>query len=219
MPQGKRLETRGYQGETLPLSLWEQPAQTEHLALVFPGFGYHADLPVLYYPALQLYASGADVLRLEYRYFERPGFLRLPEAELDRALGADASAVLETGLKNHAYTHITLVGKSLGTLAMAALLDRQPDLSSAACVWLTPVLDNHNLLRQLRQGHNPGLLAIGTADHYYNPTILDPLKSRANLRCLAFLRADHSLEVDGDAQAAVNIIAEILPTIAALIGA
>jgi pimeloyl-ACP methyl ester carboxylesterase len=217
MPQGKHLETRGHHGDVLPLSLWEQPAQTNHLALVFPGFGYHADLPVLYYPALQLYASGADVLRLEYRYNDQPGFLRQSDAALDRTLGEDAAAVLETGLKNQAYTRFTLLGKSLGTLAMAALLDRKPDLSNAACIWLTPVLDNPNLIRQLQRGNNPGLLAIGTADHYYDPEILNPLKARPNLRYLTFPGADHSLEVTGNAIAAVHFMTELLTAIAALI--
>jgi pimeloyl-ACP methyl ester carboxylesterase len=215
MPQGKPLETIGYRGNRLPLSLWEQPGEAQTLAVVFPGLGYHADLPVLYYPALALYANGADVLRLEYRYNEQPGFMRQPDAELNAWLGADAAAVLNLGLQRRKYTRITLVGKSLGTMAMAALFEQAGAVDGADCLWLTPVLTNPGVRRQIEARENPGLVAIGEADPYYDPGMIARLKGKPNLRCLVFPGADHSLEVSGDALAAVHIIEQLLETIGA----
>lgn len=217
MPQGKRVETQGFQNNTLPLSFWQQPQPTGHLALVFPGLGYHTDLPVLYYPALQLYATGADVLRLRFHYDLVSGFMQQPDAAMLRWLAADAAAVLDFGLRQHGYTQITLIGKSLGTIALAGLLASRSDLDRAACLWLTPILSNASVRMQLQQSANPGLVAIGTADPYYDPAIVDKLGKQSNLRCLVLPGADHSLETPGDALAAVRAMEKLVEGIAALI--
>ncbi|HEY3343666.1 MAG TPA: alpha/beta family hydrolase [Anaerolineaceae bacterium] len=216
MPLGKHLETRGYRGSRLPLSLWEQPQPAETLTVVFPGLGYHTDLPVLYYPALALFGSGADVLRLEFRYNEQPGFSRQTDEELSAWLAADAAAVLDLGLERHAYTRIALIGKSLGTVTMAAILDHIPTLDSAACLWLTPVLTNPAVRQQIDASENPGLVAIGDADPYYDPALVGRLKNKPNLRCLVFPGADHSLEVAGDALADVHIMDHLVQAVIAL---
>jgi predicted alpha/beta-hydrolase family hydrolase len=215
MPQGKRDETPGYRNNPLPLSVWEQPEAAEALALVFPGLGYHADLPVLYYAALQLYSAGADVLRLRFHYDQQPGFMQQPDETIAAWLEADAAAVLAYGQKRRAGAQITLIGKSLGTIALAGLLAHQPDLSHARCLWLTPVLTNPLVIRELREAVNPGLVVIGSADPYYSAELVDELAKKSNLRWRIIPGADHALEIPGDALASVRAMEKMVEGIQA----
>jgi predicted alpha/beta-hydrolase family hydrolase len=218
MPQGKQDEIQGYRNNALPISVWEQPNQADLAALVFPGLGYHADLPVLYYAALQLYSMGADVLRLRFPYDQQPGFMQQPDQAIVDWLRTDASAILDYAQHRHAYAQTTLIGKSLGTIALAALLAHRADLSQAACLWLTPVLTNPLVVRQLRETSIPGLVVIGSADPYYNVALVDELARKPNLRCVVIPGADHGLEIAGDALASVQAMGKMVEGIQALIG-
>lgn len=217
MPARKMIETEGYQGARLPLTLWEHAGKTSRLAVIFPGVGYHADLPVLYYPAMQLFAAGMDVLRLEFRYSDIPGFFQLPDDEIYARLNADGRAAIKTGLSGKQYERLILAGKSLGTMTAAALLEQEPVLPVSLCLWLTPILGDRRIRRQLETNPLPGLVAIGTADHYYDPAVLSRLQARSNLRILEFPGADHSLEVEGDAIRSVENIRDLLGGIESLI--
>jgi predicted alpha/beta-hydrolase family hydrolase len=218
MPQGKQDEIKGYRNNSLPISIWEQPNPADHLALVFPGLGYHADLPVLYYAALQLFALGADVLRLRFPYDQQPGFMQQPDQDIVDWLRADAAAVLDYGRGRKTYPRTTLIGKSLGTIALAALLADRADLSDAACQWLTPVLTNPLVVRQLHETANPGLVVIGSADSFYNAALVDEFSRKPNLRCVVIPGADHALEISGDALASVRAIEKMVEGIQAIIG-
>ena len=216
MPLPKQNEVKGYNGEILPWTLWEQPSGSAVLAVVFPGFGYNADLPVLYYPALQLFSSGADVARLEKRYNEVHGFMDQPDGEQDRWLAADAGAVLSASLGRRKYQRVILVGKSLGTISAALCLQNRPDLPRVSCAWLTPVLSHPLVWRELAEGAVPGIVAIGTRDHFFDPHKINQLKTRPNLSCLVFPEADHSLEKDGDVTASIQYIQELTAAVAKL---
>ena len=214
MPIAKHHEAQGYDQKPLPWGLWENTRGSDHLALVFPGYGYHADLPVLYYPALQFFSTGADVARLEKRYNEVRGFMDLPDGEQDAWIAADAAAMISECLKRGKYNRLTLVGKSLGTISMAQNLETLLHLERVACIWLTPVLTHPAVVRQLKEASLPGIFAVGTDDQFYDPELVSQLKARQNLTCLVFRGADHSLEVKGDVPATIRCMEELVDTIA-----
>src|SRR5215210_1072785 len=62
------LDIRGHRGDAVPNTFFAQDSETHHLAVVFPGLGYTAHMPVLYYPRRLLLERGADVLLVEYDY-------------------------------------------------------------------------------------------------------------------------------------------------------
>ena len=116
-----KLELQGYKGAVDNL-FFRQEADTDHLAVLFPGRGYTTQGPVLYYPGALLRNRGADVLNVDYAYDKRSDFDELSEEEQTAWLKADGKAALDAALSQRDYRHLTLVGKSLGTLVLALLL-------------------------------------------------------------------------------------------------
>jgi predicted alpha/beta-hydrolase family hydrolase len=211
------LSVTGYRDEAVPNTFLRQDGATEHLAILLPGIAYPCDLPLLYYPARLLAARGADVLRVEYAYNRRPDFAALANAGQAEWLYADTAAACRAGLAQRAYRQITLVGKSLGTLAMGHLLTAQPELAGARAVWLTPLLRLDHLRAQIAQWSGPSLFVIGTADPHYDQTALAEVQAATNGAAVVVADADHSLEIAGDVVRSLQAMIEVVQAIQQLV--
>jgi hypothetical protein len=214
MPSFSSLPISGYREQPLANTFVRQDAGTLHLGIVFPGLGYSSSMPVCYYPGLVLREMGADLLNVEYAY-TRTNFSSLSNEEQLRWLLADAQAAVEVGLRQRGYTRITLVGKSLGTLAVAALLENRADLPVSACIWLTPVLTSPLVRQKIAAGHPDmrSMLAIGSADSFYRPEWIAALQPGLTRPALILPSADHSLEVPGDPLASLHAMQRLVEEI------
>lgn len=217
MPTTSTLTIPGHQNHPVPNEFLRQDPATDHLAALLPGFAYTCDMPLFYYAETLLLAAGADLLRVEYGYHRRPGYRNLPPSEQRAWLFDDATAALRTALSQRSYQNLTLVGKSLGTLAMGNLLSHPFLPLTIRAVWLTPLLDDDTLYRQIRAHHGPSLIAIGTADPAYNPSLLAVLQQQPNMEIVTIDRADHSLDIPADTPASVQAINEIVRALHALL--
>ncbi|MBN2007020.1 MAG: hypothetical protein JXA21_26960 [Anaerolineae bacterium] len=207
------LDIKGYEGAPVPHTFIRQ-ATTEHLAILFPGLGYRATMPVLYYPEQLLIENGADVLRVEYAYDQHAEFKTRSDDERQRWFMSDAVAAAEAGLAQRHYTQITLIGKSIGTQALGQLLETRPAFHSARYVWLTPLLRNARLCEQIRQGKPRSLFVIGTADSHYNPATLAELERATNGQSVVIEDANHGLEIAGDLHKSLHVIKTLLHALA-----
>ncbi len=203
------LDIKGYGGNSVPHTFIRQ-TETDHLAILFPGLGYRATMPVLYYPERLLVESGADVLRAEFAYDRLAGYKTRPDDERQRWFQADVTAACEAGLAQRSYAHITLIGKSMGTQALGYLLETQPLLRSARYVWLTPLLRNARLCAQIRLGKPCSLFVIGAADPHYDPAVLAELERETGGQSVVVEGADHSLEIVGDLHKSLHVIKTLL---------
>jgi hypothetical protein len=207
------LDIRGYDGEPVP-NTFMTSGESRHLAILFPGLSYACMMPVLFYPWKLLLAMGADLLMVEYDY-ARPDRAGESRETMAARLTADVSAAAAAGLAAGSYERTTLVGKSLGTLAMAHLLGAEPRLPSADCVWLTPLLRDERLRARITGVRPRSLFAIGTADAEYNPAVLGELRDATGGELLIFEGADHGLGVAGDVMTSIEYLAELVRRIAA----
>jgi hypothetical protein len=155
-----------------------------------------------------LFEQGADVLRVDYAYY-RTNFMEQPEHEQGKWISADVLAACEAGLAQRSYKKITLVGKSLGTLAMGHLLaDRR--FEKAICVWLTPLLTVDWLCSRIEQVRPRSLFVIGTADQFYQPEILKRLENVTHGVALVIEGANHALEIPGDIPKSLTMLNQIV---------
>jgi pimeloyl-ACP methyl ester carboxylesterase len=185
-----------------------QAKQTGHLCVILPGYRHTADMPDLHYPGQILLAQGADLLRIEYAY-PKTDFITRPNQEQSDWIRKDVLAACTAGMKKRSYRKITLIGKSLGTLAMAHLLD-DPRFAAASCVWSTPILASGWLCAQIKKHRPRSLFIIGTADPYYLPAILEELIEATKGKLLVLEGADHSLEIPDDVEGSLSALHQIV---------
>jgi hypothetical protein len=210
------LDIKGYGDQPVPNTFFFQDQETQHLAIVFPGFAYTADMPVLYYPGRLLVQRGADLLQVKYAY-NQPALRAISGAERAARLGQDITAACEAGLAQRAYEQITLVGKSIGTLAMGHLVTADARFRDAQCIWLTPLLTNGELRVQTTQGKQRGLFVLGTDDRYYDPTHLAEVVEATNGQSVVIEGADHSLEMAGDVVQSLRAMERVMRAIEAFL--
>lgn len=203
------LAIAGYNGRPLANRFFRQDGESDWLALVLPGMGYTAAMPLLFYPTNLLLALGADVLQVQYDLDREPAYQQAAAQERRRWLSEDATAAYAIGRAQRAYRRLTLIGKSIGTLAMTDLLPQTP-AAGTHCVWLTPLLTTPELRAAIAAHPRPSLYAIGTADPYYQPALLDELRLATNGEALVFEGADHGLMLSGDIEGAIAIMGRLI---------
>lgn len=190
------LDVTGYQGQPVLNTFIAHPEPARHLGIVLPGYRYPADMPPLHYAGRVLLDQGADLLRVEYAYY-RTSFQQQPESTQDEWIASDVFAACEAGLSQRSYEEVTLIGKSLGTIAMGHLLsDRR--FQNATCIWLTPILTLEWLCSRIEQLRPRSLFVIGTADPFYRPDVLRQLQQATHGQVAVLEGVDHSLEISGD---------------------
>jgi hypothetical protein len=211
------LEIIGYCGLAVPNSIVRTGGKARHLAVVFPGLRYSTSMPGCYYPALAMLAKGADVLNVDYEY-ANPGFQELPPREQSRWIAADASAAVQAARAQGKYESITLIGKSLGTIALGQLLAADPPLPDADFIWLTPVLKSPPVHQAMMSRRHHGLIVIGTADTQYDESLLAEAVQSTGGESLVLPGVDHGLEIPGDALGSIQAVETIVRKINDFIG-
>ncbi|HSL46155.1 MAG TPA: alpha/beta family hydrolase [Anaerolineales bacterium] len=202
------LDVVGYQNQQVPATFIAHPNPANHLGIILPGYRYAAEMPPLHYAGRVLLNQGADLLRVEYAYY-RTDFQQRPEHEQDKWISSDVLAACEAGLARRQYEKITLVGKSLGTIAMGHLLS-DSRFQKATCVWLTPILTVEWLCSRIEQLHPRSLFVIGTADQFYKPDLLKQLQHATHGQVVVLEGVDHSLELPGDIPQSLRILDQIV---------
>lgn len=213
----KSLSISDYHGAPLSNTFMQQEQAARQLAVVLPGQGYTAHMPVLYYPTRLLVSRGADVLCVEYDYYRKPAFGKASGVERDRWLFADAMAALEGGLAQRSYEQVILVGKSLGTLAMGYLIAADARLAQAPCIWLTPLVRDETLRQQIAQAKPRSLFVIGTADSHYDPAGLAEVVEATRGQRLVIEGANHGLEITNNVPESIRAMERVVQAVAAFL--
>ena len=182
---------------------------TQHVALVFPGRRYGPEMPLLHYPAQVLRERGADVHVIDY-----PQFLVSADAPdqqtWERATELITRAVAEAVA---GASQVTLLAKSLGTRAIARLPDGLlPDSVHAA--WLTPIFTDAATAKAAAAKTWRSLYVYGTADPSCDEAVLREIVAVTGGTVLSVDRADHGLEVEGDAVASVDALLRVVRAVA-----
>jgi predicted alpha/beta-hydrolase family hydrolase len=202
------LTFQGFGGKPVPNLFLRQAKAATTLAVLYPGLNYTCDMPLLYYPANLLLQHGADVLEVKADY-NQPAFQALPGDERLRWAYADASAALQAGRAQRQYNQVVLIGKSIGTLAMAALISAG-QVDGAILIWLTPLLHQPVLVQAATGYQGPALFVVGTADSTYDAGELERIRSATQAEAIFVEGGDHRLEVEGELYLSLHRMEEIL---------
>jgi hypothetical protein len=196
----------------IPNLFFQQEVKATTLAVLLPGLNYTCDMPLLYYSTRLLEQHGADVLQLHADYTTGDFQAASPLERLQR-LSGDAQALLEDGLDRQSYTRLVLVGKSIGTLALASLM-ASPTATNAVTIWLTPLLGQPWLVEAAMKTNSPALFVAGTADSTFDAATLKRIQEGCGAEAILVEGANHSLEIPGDPLRSIQKMGEIMQGLA-----
>lgn len=208
--QETTLMITGYRDAPVPNRFFRHDGEVSHLAIVLPGYGYNCDMPLLYFTVSHLLDQGVEVLQVDYNYSHLPEYRALDTEERQNWLVADVTAACGAALAQREYQRITVIGKSLGTRAMAHLLATNEALHNAATVWFTPPWHEEPIRQALLAARQPALVVIGTADPHFDTDIAAEVRQAIDGELIVITDAEHGLEVTGDVVRSVQAIEQAM---------
>ncbi|MGY5853411.1 MAG: hypothetical protein RTU92_07605 [Candidatus Thorarchaeota archaeon] len=208
-----KLDIRGYEGRPIPNTFYKQEKSTNQTALIFPGFGYTTQMPLLFYSIRVIIERGANVLSIEQNYSRHEEFLtRMQEGRVEWLFG-DAVGVYEGVVENNYGDVQFMVGKSLGTRVLGYLLTNYDELSKAKVVWLTPLIRDEVVLQRMQEHTAESLLIIGTADPHYDESIIRTLEDDHHFKSLIIENGNHGLQVPEGVHGSVRALTKVVESI------
>ena len=183
---------------SIPNTYFRQEQKIDHLSLILPGLNYTCDMPLLYYSTQVMLAAGADVLQVKYDYTQTQRNQASSLKERFSQMEEDVTQIAQVALRQRDYQHLTLIGKSLGTLAIPYLLGADLPVQPQTCIFLTPILNELLSALPLIQQSAHTFYVIGTQDHYYDPDLITQYRTENPDNFMIIKGANHSLEIPGE---------------------
>jgi hypothetical protein len=167
-------------------------------AVVLPGVAYFSQAPLLWFAREAAQAGGWSVLELT----ERAPRDEEPFAWMgDRAARALDAAEADT---------VVVIGKSLASVAAPLVAER-----GLPAVWLTPLLNRTEVVGALEAGAAPALLVGTPADPTWGEGTVPEARS---LEVMELEGLDHSLQVDCDPLASLDVLRRVTERIGEFLG-
>lgn len=210
MPQITTLSNKNDTSFQVPNTFFKQETETDHLALILPGLNYTCDMPLLYYSTQVMLGAGADVVQVKYDYTEKTMGKSVSLPEKVALLQKDVTKIASVALEQGKHQRLTVIGKSLGTLGIACLLEAGFPVKPQTCIFLTPILQQMEpALDLIRQCSNT-FYVIGTIDPYYDPGLIVKFRTTQPDNFLIIEGVNHSLELPGDAIHSLAVLDNIV---------
>ncbi len=206
------LDVNGHANAALPNRFLKQIGESRALAVLLPGLNYSCDNPLLYYTTNICIAHSIDVLQLWANY-NAAEFQSLSEPDQLHWLVGDAAALIAAGRAQRSYTRLILVGKSIGTLTLGALLGDTDAYQDPHAIWFTPLIRFPVVVRGMLRSSKNSLFLAGSADRSFNTNLLGNTRHFLFHQHLIIDGADHSLQIPGDLSRSLDVMKQIVATI------
>ncbi len=163
---------------------------------MLPGVGYRLENPIFYFVRQLLIDHGYQIAAVDYAYDKVESFRDFSFEEIMQILDDDATSIGEALNQLPDHNSKLVVGKSLGTVLMANLLD-QGFTSNAQLAWLTPSSKVPQVPNNIQKHAASSFVCIGTADKGYDKAVYQSFeKAGATVTILDDLA--HVLECEDD---------------------
>jgi hypothetical protein len=181
---------------------------SDHVAIFLPGAGYRHAHPLLWFARQALRQVGATEVLVEYE----------PVSSLEDLLEpahpffAGVREVVAGALAEHAPERVTLVGKSLGTIALGEIA-RSGLVPEADAVWLTPIWEHDPTFESARACAWRSLYAVGTSDPTFRPDRHHSLGGAT----VVVDGGDHALQIEHDVAASLAALTRVVSAVYELV--
>ena len=179
-------------------------------AVIFPGIGYHADRPLLYYAAKLAGAAGYEIIKISYPYWEAD-LLKAGKEELkefaEACVKAAVSAIKENGIS--ADDELLFISKSIGTSVAAACAHFFD--TKIRHIYFTPLEETFEFVYP-----GSGIAFNGTKDSWADCERIKSLCKEKDITLTTVEGANHSIET-GEVIADIDNLKKIMEQVAAFI--
>ena len=183
------------------------------LAIFFPGIGYHADKPLLYYSRKLAGEAGYEQIVLKYDY--QAGNIRGNKAKMEaafHALYAQAEAQL-ADVDFSSYEEMLFVSKSVGTIIASAYAQKLEEAGTKAelrHILYTPLEATYTFVPK------HAVAFIGTADPWSDVPAVIRMSEAQGVPMHVYENANHSLETS-DTMQNLKILQDVMEKTKAII--
>lgn len=202
---------KGYQDQPINYTQVLSQDQTRKLAIFLPGIGYTAKSPLFHYTERLLLEQEYDILRINYDY-TNPLYDSFTVSEIEEAVKIDVKRVIDQTLKGSIYEKFFIVGKSIGTVALANELERAA-FKEAKVVWLTPLIKYKRVFDAIKDSSNPSLCFIGDKDHYFDRDRMEELQQNPQLDSHILPDVNHGMDCAGDPIKSIDVLKQVITDI------
>ncbi|MFO7837376.1 MAG: alpha/beta family hydrolase [Candidatus Thorarchaeota archaeon] len=186
---------------------------TNRYAITFPGRGYTTQAPLLYYTNRFLLYRGINVLNINYDYMDNEAFETKSQEEKMEWLKNDVVAAYTAAQNQLDEQLCCLVGKSLGTIALAYILEESSSARDAKFIWHTPLILLPEIRRALNDYTPDSLFLIGTKDPYYDENVLSELIDSTGGESLVIESANHGMEVSTNPLELLEVMERVIQSL------
>lgn len=195
----------GKNGIPVPYSYLQPDSSSDTLVILLPGYGYTNDSPMFRYTTGLCIENGLNVLEVNYHYRDE----RYDSVDVNKAIVDDVRLVIDQILHTDSVRKYIIVGKSLGTVAMASELTRNA-FHDAKLVWLTPLLKQDDIYEAIQSHKGQQMILIGTADQHYVDERMKRLEHLALTELEIVKEMNHSLEYTGETYRSLRLLETLL---------
>lgn len=195
----------GTNGISVSYSFLQPDSSSDTLVMLLPGYGYTNDSPMFRYTTTLCLENGLNVLEVNYNYRDE----RYDSVDVSEAIVDDVRLVIDQVLQSHSFNEYIIVGKSLGTMAMASELTRNV-FHDAKLVWLTPLLKQDDIYEAILSHKGKQLVLMGTGDQHYVDERMKHLEQLALTELEIVEEMNHSLEYTGETYRSLRLLETLL---------
>ncbi|MDG5788384.1 alpha/beta hydrolase [Evansella sp. AB-P1] len=196
----------GSLNKTIPYKLMKQKHDSDSLAIILPGAGYSTQGPLLFYTSGIYYNKGFDILQINYSFSGNE-----LEAIKDEYFINDVKQIIDLVLDNSEYKSISIIGKSIGTIALASLVkETSYTYLIDKTIWLTPLLQRDDVYEAMKKSTKKSLCIIGDNDPCYVDERYNELKHNHFFTLQLIRNADHSLSIMENPIESIEILKNVM---------
>lgn len=175
-------------------------------AVLFPGIGYGAERPLLYYSAKMALNQGYRIIRVSYSGF--PEKIAGDHKMMRQAyqIGRDAAERILADEDLWQYDDLIFFSKSIGTAVGASYADEHGLDGKLRHVLYTPLEETYSLLK------GSGIAFHGTSDPWAENDSIEALSRKKGIPLYTFEGANHSLET-GDVLTDIENLKQVMETV------
>lgn len=176
-------------------------------AVIFPGYGYNAEAPLLYYLRMLFLQKGIQVINVDWEYSSNPDFQALDYQNQEARIQADTREIVRQVGRDKEILPLFWVGKSIGATGLLKALEVIPQMHGDRFVFLTPGFD-------LREAQLPGdfwgkaMMLMGSKDPFFLKPTWDGIDPRIQKHLVD--RVDHQWTVEEDVFGSTKALEETL---------